>query len=80
MSLFVLYKVYKNNLRLEGVYDDIDLCYLYVNHKRTTNHITLFHKRMIDQDDIKDVINHHNQYSNQQCDYVIEEIVLNQNY
>ena len=85
MSLFVLSKVYKDqnktHLKLINIYDDVDLCHLYVNYKRTTSHITLFHKRMIEEkEDIIDQIDYHNHHCNQKCDYVIEEIILNQNY
>jgi hypothetical protein len=67
-------------LQLKGVYDNIDLCHSYINSKRNNDNITLFHQHGLNERDALDIVYNHNFRNNPKCDYMIEEITLNQAY
>jgi hypothetical protein len=79
-------------LSLKNIYDNVESCHLYINKKRASdeinikynhfNFVTLYHKREIDEKvNVVNKVYHHNFNGyNIKCDYVIEEINMNQDY
>jgi hypothetical protein len=79
-------------LVLKNIYDCIESCHLYINRKRISdelnikynkfNYMTLYHKREIEEkvDAVNKVYQHNFKGYNVKCDYIIEEIILNQDY
>lgn len=67
-------------LVLKGIYDSIDLCYSYIDSKRNNDNITLFYRRELNGKDARDIVYNHNFRQTPKCDYIIEEINLNQAY
>lgn len=87
MELFAVHKVdhdHEGNewLKLKGVYDTHEKCHDYINGKRTNpNYITLIHKRTVEEtEDALDIVYKLNFRYPVKCDYIIEQIMCNENY